>query len=118
MDSEELKDRTKKFALNIIRLVEKFPKTRTGVIIGCQLVRAGTSVGANYRSACIAQSRAHFISKMNIVLEEADESIYWLELTVESALASNDEVKMLHKEAKELTAIFTTSIKTARRNKF
>jgi len=114
MKSEELKKRTREFALNVIRLVRTFPKTKDGDIIG-QLIKSATSVGANYRSACRAQSRAHFISKMNIVLEEVDESQYWLEVVLEVRLAKEVEAKPLLREAGELTAIFITSIKTARR---
>lgn len=115
MNSEELKKRTKKFALDVIKLVESLLRTKTANIIGGQLLRSATSVGANYRSACRAQSHAHFISKMNIVLEEADESLYWLELIIESGLVRKDVVKDLINQANELTAIFTASIKTARK---
>ena len=115
MDSEELKERTKEFAIKIIKLVENFPKTNTGDVIGKQLLKSATSIGANYRSACRAQSHAHFISKISIVEEEADETIYWLELTVESKLTTQDQVTDLIKEANELTAIFTSSRKTAKR---
>ncbi|HEC79107.1 MAG TPA: four helix bundle protein [candidate division WOR-3 bacterium] len=114
MDAEELKKRTKKFALNVIKLVEKFPKTKTGDIIGRQLLKSATSVGANYRSACRAQSHAHFISKISIVEEESDESLYWLELTLESNLAERKIVLDLINEANELTAIFSSSRQTAR----
>jgi len=114
MDREELKRRTKKFALDIIRLVEEFPRSKTGDIIGRQLIKSATSVGANYRAACRAQSRAHFISKISIVEEEADESLYWLELSKDAGLADEKKISPFIKEADELTAIFTSSKKTAR----
>ncbi len=84
MLADEMKKRTKAFALRVVRLVEVLPATRTADVIGKQLLRCGTSVGANYRAACRARSQADFISKMGIVEEEADETIYWIELLVES----------------------------------
>jgi four helix bundle protein len=114
MDKDELKKRTKKFALDTIKLVENFPKTKTGDVIGKQLLRSATSVGANYRAACRARSQADFISKLGIVEEEADESLFWLELVVESGLVSKDKTAALMNEADELTAIFTASRKTAK----
>ena len=114
MDKEDLKKRTKKFALDIIKLIEDFPKTKTGDVIGRQLLRSATSVGANYRAACRARSQADFISKLGIVEEEADESLFWLELTLESGLISEDKTAALISEADELTAIFTASRKTAK----
>lgn len=117
IDSNELKLRTKKFALNIISFVSTFPKTQAASIIGHQLIKSSTSVGANYRSACRAQSRAHFISKINIVLEESDESQYWLEIAGALNLGNTERCRMLLGEAKELTAIFTTTSKTAKKRK-
>lgn len=116
MNSEELKKRTKRFALDIIKLVEDLPKTPEAKVIGNQLMRAGTSVGANYRSACRARSKADFISKITIVEEEADESYYWLELLYESNLLKQDLFKILHKEGYELTAIFTSAGKTSKQS--
>ncbi len=116
MDREELKDRTKKFALRIIKLVETLPKTVTGRAIGQQLVKAGTSVGANYRAACRGRSKAEFNSKLHIVLEEADESVFWLEVIKEANLFPENKIKPLLKEADELTAIFSKSYYTAKRN--
>lgn len=115
--SEQLKNRTKKFALEVIKLVEQLPKGRTTDIIGKQLIRSGTSVGANYRAASRAKSPADFISKMGIVEEEADEAIYWMELLVESGSLKSYQVEPLIKEANELLAITVSSIKTARSNK-
>jgi len=114
MNSDELKDRTKKFALKIIKLANDLPKNSVGRIIEKQLVRAGTSVGANYRAACRAKSNADFIYKINVVEEEADETQFWLELIIEAGLLKEDLVNPILKEAKELTAIFTSAGKTAK----
>jgi four helix bundle protein len=117
MDSQILKDRTQQFALDIIALVDSLPKRRVADVIGNQLVRSGTSVGANYRAACRAKSPADFISKMGTVEEEADETIYWMDLLVKSTLVSRDRVAGLVNEANQLVAIVVASINTARRNK-
>ena len=117
-EEEKLKARTKQFALNIINLVEHLPKTTTNYVLGKQLLRSATSVGANYRAACRARSHADFISKITIVEEEADESQFWIEVIIESGNSEGDLVKSLHKESKELTAIFTSSGKTAKENRF
>ncbi len=117
MDPEELKARTKKFALEIIKLSESLPKTRTGDVIARQILRSATSVGANYRAACRARSKADFISKITVVEEESDESLYWLELIQGTQLLSQDKLVLLMKEANELTAIFTSAGKTARSRK-
>jgi four helix bundle protein len=114
MNKEDLKNRTKKFALMIIRIVEELPNTKAGNAIGNQLIRSGTSVPANYRSACRARSNADFISKITIVEEEADESLFWLELIEESKLLKKEILQEAKKEAHELTAIFTSAGKTAR----
>ncbi len=100
MNQEELKERTKQFALEIIRFTESLPKTRTADVLGGQLLRAGTSVGANYRSACRARSVADFISKMGIVEEEADESMYWMELLIGTRVVEAVKTEFLTKEAK------------------
>ncbi len=113
----DLKKRTKAFALQIIKLVESLPRGKTSGVIGGQLLRCGTSVGANYRAACRGRSQADFIAKMGIVEEEADESIYWMELLVEAEIVKPEKVDSLVKEADELLAITVSSIKTARRNK-
>ncbi len=110
----DLKDRTKAFALRAIRLVESLPRTSTGNVIGRQLLRCGTSVGANYRAACRARSAAEFCSKMGIVEEEADESIYWMELLIDANLVAPELMANLINEANELLAIVVASIKTAR----
>ncbi len=114
MDENEFKRRTKEFALRVIKLVENIPSTPSGRIIGQQLLRSGTSVGANYRSACRGRSKADFIAKAGISLEEADESLYWMELLQEAKLIPAERLKDLMKEGNELVAILAASIKTAR----
>lgn len=114
MNADELKRRTKAFALRVIRLVESLPNTATAKVIGNQLLRAGTSVGANYRAACRARSQADFVSKIGVVEEEADESAYWLELLTEASILPADRVKDLLAEANELTAVFVASGRTAK----
>jgi four helix bundle protein len=114
MDAEELRWRTKKFALRIIEFVETLPRLRSVLVLGNQLVRSATSVGANYRSACRARSKSDFISKISIVEEEADETAYWLELISGLNLVKSNNLDSLLKEAKELTAIFTASRRTAK----
>ena len=116
MTPDELKKRTKQFGLRVIQLVESLPKTKTATAIGNQLLRSGTSVGANYRAACRGRSKAEFIAKLGIVEEEADESAYWLEMLVEAKVLKADSVAGLLAEADELTAIMATSRKTARQN--
>ena len=107
-----MKKRTKAFALRVIRLLDKLPDTRTSRVLGHQLIRCGTSVGANYRSACRAKSRADFIAKLAIVEEEADESIYWIEMLVESDQVRSDLVEGLLDECNQIVAITVASIKT------
>jgi four helix bundle protein len=113
--ADELRNRTKGFALQTIRLVESLPASRTANILGGQLLRSRTSVGANYRASCRARSRAEFIAKLGIVEEEADESIYWLELFVESGILRQDRAAGLLREAGEILAMVVASIKTARK---
>jgi len=117
MNADELKDRTKAFGLRIIRLVEALPKSKTSDVIGKQLLRCGTSVGANYRAACRAKSPADFIAKMKIVEEECDESVYWMELIVESGLMPESRVADLRREADEILSMVVASLKTARARK-
>jgi len=109
MDAEDLKERTKQFALRILKLVEALPNSLQGRTIAAQLVRAGTSVGANYRAACRGRSRAEFIAKIGIVEEEADESAFWLELIIDGAFLNENQVKPLLSEATELTKIMASS---------
>lgn len=114
MNSEELKKRTKYFALSVMKLVDSLPRGKSVDVVGKQLLRSATSVGANYRAACRARSRADFVSKITIVEEEADESVYWLELLSSVIAHDHVEIAPLIKEANELTAIFTASGKTAK----
>lgn len=114
LDEKELKERTKEFALRIIKLVDTLPNTISGRAIAGQLVRAGMSVGANYRAACRGRSKAEFSAKLGIALEEADECCYWLEMIMDGELLPRIRVESLHQEANELTAIFVASIRTAR----
>lgn len=117
MEKRDLKERTKSFALKVIKVVEMLPKGRTADIMGRHLLKAGTSVGANYRAACRAKSTADFISKMGIVEEEADETIYWMELLIESGLVRKDDLIPLLDEANQILAITVSSIKTSRKGK-
>lgn len=114
MTDAELKQRTKQFALRIIRMTEKLPTTRVADVIGRQVLRSGTSVTANYRAACRAKSLADFVSKITTVEEEADETQLWLELLTESDLVPLAQLESLIQEASELTAIFTVSGRTAK----
>jgi four helix bundle protein len=109
MNEAELKLRTKQFGLRVLKLVAALPKTAEGRAIGGQLVRSGTSVGANYRAACRDRSKAEFISKLGTVEEEADESAYWMELIIDAGLLPRKRVEPLHQEACELTAIMAAS---------
>ena len=114
MNAEELKKRTKQFALRVLKLVAALPNNVQGRVVGAQLVRAGTSVAANYRAACRGRSRAEFVAKLGIVVEEADESAFWLELIIDSSLLRAKLVQPLLDEANELTRIMVSSRVTAR----
>ena len=114
MDSEELKKRTKQFAHWCVKLAMALPNTYLGNHIQGQLIRCATSVASNYRAACLAQSKASFISKLSIVLEETDESYFWLEFIIDENLLKRNLVEPLLNEAAELTSIFVSSRKTAR----
>lgn len=114
MDQRELlKRRTQHFALRIIRLCEALPVNPSARVIANQMLRSGTAIGANYRSACRARSKADFISKIGIVLEEADETVYWLDLLTEAGLINRHRVEDLRQEAEQLVAIFAASKRTA-----
>jgi four helix bundle protein len=114
---QELRERTKKFAIRIVRLFQALPKSAEAQVMGKQLLRCGTSVAANYRAVCRARSKAEFIARMGIVAEEADESVLWLELLEETGILRHEQLEDILKEAKELVAIFSTSLKTAKGNK-
>ncbi|MEW6482544.1 MAG: four helix bundle protein [bacterium] len=113
---QSLKERTKQFGIKVIKLVENFPKNYVANILVRQLLRSATSVGANYRAVCRARSKPDFISKMGIVEEEIDETLYWLELFIETNLMNKEEVQHLLDEANEITAMVVASINTAKKN--
>jgi four helix bundle protein len=112
--SEELKLRTKEYAKRIIRLCRSMPKTEESHLIRTPLFRSGTAVGANYRACCRDRSKADFIAKLGIVLEEADESLYWMELIVETEIMPGHRLEPLMAEANELVSIFVASLNTAK----
>jgi len=117
MSGPDLKLRTKSFALRVLKLVDAVPKSTTGRAMGSQIVRSATSVAANYRAACRARSAAEFLSKMGAVEEEADETLFWLELIEEAGLVPPKRLAAIKKEADELVAVTIASIKTARKNR-
>lgn len=116
MNEEDLKSRTKQYALRIIKLTQALPKNTAGWVISKQLIRSGTSVGANYRAVCRSRSVADFIAKLGIVIEEADESAFWLELIIETGLMNKKLINPLLEETNELIAIMVASVKTIRNN--
>ena len=116
-ENRDLKARTKNFALRVVRLVESLPNTQTGQVFGKQLLRSGSSVAANYRAACRARSTADFIAKIGIVEEETDEAVFWIEMLVETGLVKHAVVADLLDEGNQLTAIWVSSINTARGGK-
>ncbi len=116
MAIENLKQRTKRFALRIIRLVESLPETKISNVIGHQILRSGTSIAANYRASCLAKSKRDFINKLKIVEEEADETIFWLELLEESGVFPITKLLTIKQEACEIFSIVVASIKTTRKN--
>src|SRR6267154_83464 len=115
MKPDDLKKRTKQFALRVLKLVAALPNNLSGRTIGGQLVRAGTSVGANYRAACRARSKREFIAKIGIVEEEADESAFWLDLLIARGATDTERAIALREEASQIVAITVSSIRTARR---
>jgi len=115
-ESESLKERTISFGLAVLQLIDRLPVTTSGQTVGRQLAKSATSVGANYHSACIARSRAEFIAKLGVVVEEADEAVYWIELTRRGRLLAERDVTAVWNEAIELRAIFGKSLGTARAN--
>jgi len=116
--AEELKSRTKKFSIEVIKLCRTFPKEEESVIIKRQMIRSATSTAANYRAVCRARSDAEFFSKLSIVVEEADETLFWLELITELELVKNAQLKNCFDEADQLVRIFSKSRKTAKANKY
>ncbi len=117
MNEQEMKARTRAFALRVIKLIDAMPVGRVGDVIGRQLLRSATSVGANYRAARRARSRAEFISKLTIVEEEADECGYWLDLLATSGTIKASRLAALMKEVDELTAIVVATIKSTKRSR-
>ena len=116
MATNDLQERTKRFSIRIVTLSGYLSETNTARTISIQLLRSGTSVGANYRAACRAKSRRDFINKLKTVEEEADETLYWLEIIAETKLVKMEKIEGLIKEGNELLAIFVSSLKTARKN--
>lgn len=114
MTKEEMKARTKQYALRVIKAVQSLPNERVANVLGSQFLRAGTSVGANYRAACRAKSTADFVNKLKIVEEEGDESLFWMELLVESGITTQQKLGALMKEADEIVAIVVAALKTTR----
>ena len=117
MDEKMFKARTKKLAVAIIEQMDKLPHSRSADVIAKQIIRSGTSIGANYRAACRAKSTADMINKMKIVEEESDETEYWLELLVEAELIPQEQIKTIYKETDEILAMTVASIKTLRNRK-
>jgi four helix bundle protein len=114
---EELRERTKKFALRVIRLFRSLGYRTDTQVLGKQLLRCGTSVAANYRAVCRARSKAEFIARIGVVAEEADEAVLWLELLIESGVVPEEKAGELLAEAKQLAAIFTASQQTSKRTR-
>jgi four helix bundle protein len=112
MTQEEMKTRTRQFALRVIRLVQSLPPNLSAEVLGKQLLRSGTSVGANYRAACRAKSTADFINKLSIVEEEADEAVYWMELLVEGKIVKENFLENLMDEGNQILSIIVSSIKS------
>lgn len=112
--STELKDRTKRFAIRIVRLFRTLPRTEEARVLGRQVLRSGTSLAANYRAVCRSRSKAEFIAKIGIVVEETDETVFWLELLVEAGIVAEKQLEGLCAEANELLAIFAASQRTAK----
>ncbi len=117
MDEKTFKARTKKLAVAIIKQMDELPHSRAADVVARQIIRSGTSIGANYRAACRAKSTPDMINKLKIVEEESDETAYWLEILVESGLVQQERVVDLHKETNEILAMTVASIKTLRNRK-
>ncbi|HTS36487.1 MAG TPA: four helix bundle protein [Candidatus Solibacter sp.] len=115
--ADAMKLRTKQFALRVFRVVRSLPKSREGDVLARQLLRSGTVVAANYRAVCRSRSHAEFVSKMNVVVEEADETVFWLEMLTETGMVRSNKLELLIKEGNEVLAICAASLRTARHNK-
>jgi len=116
--AEELKNRSKQFAIRIVKLFRSLPRTEEARIIGRQMLRSGTSVAANYRAVCRSRSKAEFIARIGVVVEESDETVLWLELLVDTDIVRESRMNKLLAEANELLAIFAASQYTARKGRF
>ncbi|MCE7921216.1 MAG: four helix bundle protein [Chloroflexi bacterium] len=117
MDEQTFKARTRKLAVAIVKQMDKLPNSRAADVIARQVIRSGTSIGANYRAACRAKSTPDMINKMKIVEEESDETAYWLEILVEADIVPQEQVKVIYKETNEILAMTVASIKTLRNRK-
>lgn len=117
MDEKIFKARTKKLAVAIIKQMDKLPNSRTADVVARQVIRSGTSIGANYRAACRAKSTPDMINKLKIVEEEADETQYWLEILTEAGLVPQEQISSIHKETDEILAMTVASLKTLRNRK-
>jgi four helix bundle protein len=115
VNPEQMRSRTKKFTLRVLKMFQALPKIEEARIIGRQVLRSGMSVGANYRAVCRARSIKEFISKLNIVTEEADETVFWFEILIDGGIVRERKLAALKQEAEELLAIFGASLRTARR---
>jgi four helix bundle protein len=117
MTPDELRTRTKSFALRVVKVYRSLPRTADAQVMGKQLLRCGTSVAANYRASCRARSRAEFAARIGVVVEEADETGFWLEMLADAGIVSMALLKELLQEAKELTAIFTATQQSVRKGR-
>lgn len=113
--ADQLKERTKQFAVRVVRLLRSLPKTDEARVIGKQLLRSSTSIAANYRAVCRARSKAEFVSRMGVVVEESDETVFWLELLIETEIVPRNRMEALLSEANQLLAVFAASQRTAKR---
>jgi four helix bundle protein len=116
VQSDQLKERTMRFAVDVLRLIDELPQKTSADVIGRQLAKSATSVASNYRATCNARSRAEFIAKLGVVVEEADESVGWLDMIGRAQLLNGEKLKAVSNEAVELRAIFARSVGTARQN--
>ncbi len=116
-EAEAFRKRTQELGLRIVRMVGALPQTQAGRVMGGQLLRSGTSIGANYRAACRARTRAEFVAKMGIVEEEADETVYWIEMLEGAGIVQEEQVADLKGETNQILAMVVSSIKTARKNR-
>jgi len=116
IQSDQLKERTMSFSITVLRAIDKLPRTPSGDVVARQLAKSATSVSSNYRAACICRSRREFIAKLGVVLEEADESVYWMDVILRAGLLVGADTESIRSEALQLRAIFARSVATARAN--